>query len=57
MNELEIRVVRNGYMVRPAYELNRQSILSSDDIRVFETFEALTAFLQSTLLKPKESSK
>lgn len=56
MNEIEIRVVRNGYMVRPCV-VNRSEMYSMDEVRVFETFEALTAFLQGTLLKPKESSK
>lgn len=47
MNNVEIRKVNNGYMVLPAFNANNAHMMSDGkEINVFETFEALTAFLK-----------
>lgn len=54
MHNIEIIVVKNGYMLRESGGSVRD-LLPYGEVRVFETFEALTAFLQASLAKPKES--
>lgn len=56
MNDVEVRVVKNGYMVRPSTH-DRSMVTVMEEIRVFETFEGLTEFLKSNLVKPKESKQ
>jgi hypothetical protein len=48
MKDIEIRKVANGYFVRPAYDGNHGRITDGGDVFVFETFEALVAFLKKT---------
>lgn len=53
-NEVEIRVVNNGFIVRPAYHEARSQVVSSTDIHVFENFESLAKWLKENLLPPME---
>lgn len=51
MNAIEIRVVNNGYWVRPPSFNNDGRMTLETDINVFETFGALVAFLESNIRK------
>lgn len=46
-NRIEIIKVVNGYLVRPGRDyMLKDGIDHSSDMRVFETFEALTAWMR-----------
>jgi hypothetical protein len=55
METVEIRVVKNGFWCcDPA--CTHSNTISPQNIHVFESFEALTKWLQETLKQPKKSS-
>lgn len=47
--DCEIRVVANGYIVQPARNIQRDCYPSATDIKVFESFDSLTAYLRGRL--------
>jgi len=51
METIEIRKVKNGYIVLPTYH-NQGSFTPNDTVNVFESFESLIAFLKSNFKEP-----
>lgn len=47
LEAMELRRVRNGYMVMP-WNFNAGQVNANNDIRVFETFESLMAWLKES---------
>lgn len=54
MNEVEIRVVSNGYMARRP--ISAGGYCPVEETFVFNTFEQLSAWLLKKMSKPKESA-
>ena len=54
---VEIRVVANGYIVLPPRDAWEGKAFDGNEHRVFETFEALVAWLAEKLERPVEWAK
>lgn len=46
---IEIRAVGNGYIVQPAADLSRGTMTPISDMRVFESFDSMAAYLRTML--------